>query len=402
MRERDPRERDERERDVSERDVRGQDPWQRDPLRAAGDWRDSGHGARSEYEAMRDGGSGQRVSYPRGYSESQGGTGASQGGYGPSTQGRDPYGRALQYEAGRYPGSQGYGGGSESGSPRRTQRDDWEETRQYGQGSGMEYGHGRYGGAWQSEYEQLGAQGQRGASEYGSHFGRQAYGDHARDSGRGAGLYETQPRGFGEGYGRSSGYGEEQRYGHARDASEYAPGGLRQGRDGGQRVDFGGGAGASYGTEWDRTTQRADAGMGGPMRAEGPYRGRGPRNYRRSAERILEDINERLTYDPQIDASGIEVRCADGKVVLEGEVDGRWMKHRAEDIAEACAGSLEIDNRLRVVRSGDRSASATQGASASNDAGSRAGATSGRDESQQRTQTGKSGQSGLAGGTPAH
>ena len=97
-----------------------------------------------------------------------------------------------------------------------------------------------------------------------------------------------------------------------------------------------------------------------------------------------------------------------GKVVLEGEVEGRWMKHRAEDIAEACAGSLEIDNRLRVVRSGDRSASATHGASsgesasrqgATSAAGSTASSASGKDESQQRTQAGKS---GLSGSTPAH
>ena len=135
------------------------------------------------------------------------------------------------------------------------------------------------------------------------------------------------------------------------------------------------------------------------IHAEGPYRGRGPRNYRRSQERILEDINENLTYDPQIDASGIEVRCADGKVVLEGEVEGRWMKHRAEDIAEACAGSLEIDNRLRVVRSGDRSAAATRGAASGESTGRTAVGASAKDESQQRTQPGKS---GLSGSTPAH
>lgn len=392
------RERGSRERDVRERDVREHDPWQRDPQRASGDWRDNEHGARSEYEAMREGGSGQRVSYPQGYSESQGGTRASQGGYGPSTQGRDPYGGEVRRETGRYPGSQGYGGGSEYGSPRRTQRDDWEETRPYGQGSGMEYGHGRRASGWQSDHEHLGTPGERGSEPFGSNYGRQAYGEYGRDSGRGSGLYDAQSRGFGDGYGRSSGYGEDQRYGHARDASDYALGGFRQSQGPGQRLDFSGGAGASYGTEWDRTAPRADVGAGGSMRAEGPYRGRGPRNYRRSAERILEDINESLTYDPQIDASGIEVRCADGKVVLEGEVDGRWMKHRAEDIAEACAGSLDIDNRLRVRGSGqERFASSAQGATST--AGSTAGSASGKDESQQRTQTGKTGQSGS---TPAH
>ena len=389
-----------RRNEMRERDLREREPWERGPQRASGEWRDGEHGARSEYEAMREGGSGQRVSYPQGYSEALGGARTRQGGYGPSTLGRDPYGGEARQETGRYPGSQGYGGGSEFGSPRRTQRDDWEETRQYGQGSGMEYGHGRHASGWQSDYEPLGAQGQRGGAAYGSQFGRQAYGDYGRDSGRAFGLYEAQPRGFGEGYGRSSGYGEDQRYGHARDASDYAPGGFRPSHGVGQRVDFSREAGASEGTEWDRATQRADlgAGAGTMMHAEGPYRGRGPRNYRRSQERILEDINENLTYDPQIDASGIEVRCADGKVVLEGEVEGRWMKHRAEDIAEACAGSLEIDNRLRVVRSGDRSAAATRGAASGESTGRTAVGASAKDESQ-RTQPGKS---GLSGSTPAH
>ena len=37
------------------------------------------------------------------------------------------------------------------------------------------------------------------------------------------------------------------------------------------------------------------------------YAGRGPRGYRRSDDRIGEDVCDRLTDDPALDASGIEV-----------------------------------------------------------------------------------------------
>lgn len=84
------------------------------------------------------------------------------------------------------------------------------------------------------------------------------------------------------------------------------------------------------------------------------YRGVGPKNYRRSDERLTEDINERLTEDDNLDASEITVRVADGKVTLEGTVEQRWMKHLAEDIADACNGVKEVDNRITVAPGGDQ------------------------------------------------
>lgn len=81
------------------------------------------------------------------------------------------------------------------------------------------------------------------------------------------------------------------------------------------------------------------------------YRGVGPKNYRRSDERLMEDISERLTDDEDLDASEITVRVLEGKVTLEGTVDHRWMKHRAEDIADACTGVKDVDNRILVTPS---------------------------------------------------
>ena len=81
---------------------------------------------------------------------------------------------------------------------------------------------------------------------------------------------------------------------------------------------------------------------------EGSYRGRGPRGYKRSDERIKEDINDRLSDDSYIDASDVEVTVASGEVTLTGTVDDRNAKRRAEDIAEDVSGVANVENRLRI------------------------------------------------------
>ncbi len=47
------------------------------------------------------------------------------------------------------------------------------------------------------------------------------------------------------------------------------------------------------------------------------HRGKGPKGYTRSDERIREDVNERLTDDGMIDASEIEVDVKNGEVLLK-------------------------------------------------------------------------------------
>src|SRR5262245_59062040 len=56
------------------------------------------------------------------------------------------------------------------------------------------------------------------------------------------------------------------------------------------------------------------------------FAGRGPQGYRRSDERITEDINEELTQDDEVDASGISVEVKNGEVVLKGTVSDRESK----------------------------------------------------------------------------
>lgn len=78
------------------------------------------------------------------------------------------------------------------------------------------------------------------------------------------------------------------------------------------------------------------------------HRGKGPAGYTRSKERILEDANERLMHDSLVDASNITVTCKDNEITLDGTVDSRSAKRRAEDIVENISGVKHVQNNLRV------------------------------------------------------
>lgn len=78
------------------------------------------------------------------------------------------------------------------------------------------------------------------------------------------------------------------------------------------------------------------------------HRGKGPRGYRRSDERVAEDVNQSLTDDRAVDASDIEVTVSDCEVTLNGTVTSRAAKRRAEDCADAVSGVAHVQNNLRV------------------------------------------------------
>ena len=89
---------------------------------------------------------------------------------------------------------------------------------------------------------------------------------------------------------------------------------------------------------------------GGRAYGYGRHAGRGPKGYRRSDERIREDINDLLTADPHIDASDVEVRVASGVVTLSGIIEDRAAKRYAEDLAERVVGVDDVNNHLTVRR----------------------------------------------------
>jgi osmotically-inducible protein OsmY len=82
----------------------------------------------------------------------------------------------------------------------------------------------------------------------------------------------------------------------------------------------------------------------------GRYRGRGPRNYQRSDERISDEIHQYLTYHPELDATDVDVTVDSGIVTLKGAVDSRRAKRLAEDLSEEVFGVKEVHNELRVNR----------------------------------------------------
>lgn len=82
----------------------------------------------------------------------------------------------------------------------------------------------------------------------------------------------------------------------------------------------------------------------------GQFRGRGPKGYQRSRERILDDVSERLADHPEIDASEMEVDVQGDVVFLRGRVYDRGQKRMAEDVAESVSGVRDVRNELDVEK----------------------------------------------------
>jgi len=248
------------------------------------------------------------------------------------------------------------------------------------------------------------------------------YGDHATDRSQGAGRhdsrfergpqggsaryvtgYEDGPSGWVDerelrrpAYAGAQGYGGEpasswpQRLGGARtwerrfDAGEGAdPYGDRRassghghrdpydivGENGGPRRgplrEYGDATGAGmspYGGETGRVPDYGGARRVGTL-APSVRGARGPKGWTRSDERIRDDICGQLYDDARIDSSEVTVDVEQGKVVLQGSVEARFMKHAIEDLVDRCPGVKDIDNRIRVERHGTRGSSAEEGTS---------------------------------------
>lgn len=114
----------------------------------------------------------------------------------------------------------------------------------------------------------------------------------------------------------------------------------------------------THGAYWSpERTDFSDFGRGGEMStynagSTGSFRGRGPKGYRRSDERIREDVCECLTDDERIDATNIDVQVKECEVTLTGTVNSREEKRRAEDLIDRLSGVKDINNNLRVVNEG--------------------------------------------------
>jgi osmotically-inducible protein OsmY len=105
---------------------------------------------------------------------------------------------------------------------------------------------------------------------------------------------------------------------------------------------------------WERATDEVASWFGEDDRDERhkqSHRGKGPKDYSRSDERIREDICDRLSDDPYIDASDINIRVNNGEVILDGHAESKQAKRRAEDLAEKISGVKNVENHLKVAHS---------------------------------------------------
>lgn len=192
----------------------------------------------------------------------------------------------------------------------------------YGQG-GHEYGSVPHG------YDQGQRFGSREADERwrremsrgGDRYEGAAYGTQPFSGGTGGYDYE---RGYGDG-GRETYRGREDFEDRAREAGDFF-------RRTGEKVKswFN-----DLGNDDDRDRYRG-------------ARGLGPKGYKRSDERISEEVHQRLTDDSWIDASGINVSVSGGEVTLSGTVESREAKHRAERVVEDLSGVAHVQNNLRI------------------------------------------------------
>jgi osmotically-inducible protein OsmY len=199
-------------------------------------------------------------------------------------------------------------------------------------GSGNPYGNNRsargsrdlydrdYEGMNRSSYSNSGTR--LGGANYGN------YGDRGRN-------YNDNDRGYGNTYGGYSGSNYGGNFGG--DYHSGSPGRRNQ----------------NDRSWWDRASDEVSSWFGDEdaerrRRQDGVYKGKGPKNYSRSDDRIKEDVNDRLSDDPFIDATEIEVTVTNGEVTLTGIVDHRSTKRRAEDLAESVSGVKNVENRIRA------------------------------------------------------
>ncbi len=237
--------------------------------------------------------------------------------------------------------------GQEGGGGQYNRSNDFED---YGQrGGGQSFGQGRQsfgqGRSQQGQFQNYGQENWR--THRGSSQSQQYGGGQTGEYGFGGrGQYGGQSGWGGGSTGSQYMTGQSGQYGSS-EGSQFSQGQYGQGSQYDQGSHSGQGSQYGQGSQWGQGSQQSgQSGFG----QRGQFSGRGPKGYRRSDDRIKEDINERLTHDPEIDAWEIEVQVTSGEVILTGTVDDRNAKRRAEDIAESISGVKDVQNQIRVKK----------------------------------------------------
>jgi osmotically-inducible protein OsmY len=229
---------------------------------------------------------------------------------------------------------------------RNPERDDWQREEAWRRdresgGSGERYREPSGSSDRPEErrpHSEMGRSGGAGYGRRGQYLPRGDYGPSAFNpsGGRDQELFGTGSRGYGTTWGGSGVYsegrnlyqGDERNYQSDQDRYQGGQGSYYEGGyPGGQR----------YQGEQQRNMM------------QGRHTGKGPKGYRRSDERIREDVCDALTQHGHIDASEIEIRVKDGEVTLTGTVERREEKRMAEDAVEQVPGVREVHNQLRAT-----------------------------------------------------
>ena len=113
---------------------------------------------------------------------------------------------------------------------------------------------------------------------------------------------------------------------------------------------YGDAGSASFGSFGEDRSNRQDWGSQSTHKG---FLGKGPKGYKRSDERIKEDVCETLSRDHRIDASDIEVNVDDAMVTLSGNVESREIKRAAEMIIENLSGVDDVKNEIKVKKTGE-------------------------------------------------
>jgi osmotically-inducible protein OsmY len=198
--------------------------------------------------------------------------------------------------------------------------------------------------------------------------------DYDRQGRSGGGQRQSAQRGSDNGMRGNDYQAYERGYGPYASAGYGGIGGIDRGIDYGLGGSQSGQRSPSDHDDWQHRNERAASGHGhwfGHERTMGQHSGRGPKGYTRSDDRIRDDISDRLTDDPWLDASDIEITVVKGEITLTGMVGSRHDKRRAEDLAESVSGANHVQNNLRVRSGTEASSNASQASSGqANQAGS--------------------------------
>ncbi|HMI94074.1 MAG TPA: BON domain-containing protein [Polyangiales bacterium] len=272
-------------------------------------------------------------------------------------RGRESY--EQQYRAGQggmsdmwdrpsYPGNQERGGRDSAYGARES----WDQ--RYRAGEGERYGEPDYDRG-RPEPERGSAYGYGQADERNGQYGGEPsrrYAQQNRDFGYGNRFGRDEPQeeesnrrgGFGSGaYGRRSSFGGGAYEGGYRGSSgQY--GGYERGNQGYEGSAYGGGFGGGMSLDEGRFGTRPSYGQSQPRRS-----GNAPKGYKRSDDRIREDVCDRLSERWDVESGAIEVSVSNGEVTLSGSVPERGMKFRAESISDGVSGVSEVHNQLRVA-----------------------------------------------------